>query len=53
MSELIGFINRLSVGTIERILSELRRDLPALTVYNPLEAIKVLQLIAVLENGGY
>lgn len=53
MDKLINFINRLSVETIEHILSELRRDLPALTIYNPVEAIKVSQLIAALENGGY
>lgn len=53
MSELISFINRLSAETIENILIELRRDLPALTVYNPVEAIKVSQIIAALEDGGY
>ena len=53
MSELISFINRLSVETIEKILNELRRDLVVLTIYNQAEAIKVSQLIAALENGGY
>lgn len=53
MAELVKFINRLSIETTEKILNELRRDLIALTVYNPVEAIKVSQLIAALEDGGY
>lgn len=49
MSELIDFVNRLSVETIQKILEELYRDLPVLTVHNPETAVKVSWLIDAIE----
>lgn len=54
MKDLLDFICKLSDETRQKILIELYRDLPALTVYNQETAVKVSWLIDAIETiyGG-